>query len=270
MELTRLSKDENALLEAFSEGKSDAVEIVLPDTMAAKEVVRYADSAAKMLRRNVAEKAIWIAALGRLHFLARSRTDVLAAAKCLTIGEFEERLGLTSGDSRSSIWAASRAYAEMPGLTPMEYATIGSTRLAIAAKECKGKSESQKAKILEKAREKDGTVEEFRNWVEQESGTSAPGETRLSAFSLVGSLADIKTLREYLADPRFIAFCEGETRPLSMILAAIAESSSEWPTVTNPASEEILDADYEDVPTVTDIEETVAELTPMSEAGLDW
>jgi hypothetical protein len=243
MELSRLTKDEAALLEAFAEGKSDTIEVILPDTLSAKDVVKYADSAAKMLKRNDSERGVLLAAMGRLLFLAQSRPEILAMAKCLTIEDFMERMGVTAS-TRASVYAASKAYREFPGLSPNQYAEIGSTKLAIASREAKGKSENQKAEILEHASDKTKSVEEFRTWVENESGTSGPGETTISSFGLIGSLAEIKELREFLAEQAFVDWA-GDSRPIAMVLAAIKNASSEFMA---QAEEDSIDADYAEMP----------------------
>lgn len=237
-ELTKLSKTEQELMGEILSGKNKAIEISIPDDLPAKTIVKYTMSVSSLLHKNEGEKAVLIAVLGRLHFLARTNAEVLKEAECETLGDFEKLIG-GSGASRSSIWAASAAYKTFPGLTPNDYSDIGSTNLGLASKACKEASPAQKKKVLAAAVGK--STEEFKGWLEKKSGLSAPGENTASNYPLMGSKAQVDELREWLADDGFKDWA-GSDQPIAMILAAIHEATTQFETepkaIAAPAKED--------------------------------
>lgn len=227
-ELVKYSKQEEELYRVISSAKDEELGVVFPDDLDPQLVVQYSESAGARLRHNEGEKGMLIAVLGRLHSLARNNPEVLRAAGCSTVTEYEDKILGVSKAARSSIWVASTAYLTFPKLTPAQCVKIGSSNLVIATRVCRGKdlSEKQKNRILEAGEE--GT-DQFREFVEERSGISGPGETKAASFDLFGTEAEILDLRSWLADPRFLeATEEDDDRPIALILASIKSYSAEW------------------------------------------
>lgn len=234
-DLVKVPKQGADLIAQLLEGQDKAVESSLPDDLPAKTVVQYGRAAASLMDRNDKEKSILGAVLGRIHALARSRPDVLKEAKCTNLKEFEKLLG---GAARSTIWNGSMIYdtfAEQ-SLALKEYAEIGTSKLLVAARKAgKDSSPAQKRKLLDRAK-KEETVDQFREWVETKFDPGSEGSTSSASFQVVGSRAEIKELKEFLADPKLIEW-SGVNTAIGILLAALKESSSEWsaePTVLIP------------------------------------
>jgi len=222
-ELAKLSKSEMKLMGALLSGENKAIEISIPDDLAPKTAVEWSKLTASLLDKNDGERAILLQVAGRLHFLARNNPKILEESGCENLSEYEDRI-LNCRDHRTTIWKYSSAYKAFPELTLAAAATIGTTNLARAAKIANGASESQKAEILEHAKE---APEKFKEWAEEKSGLSAPGATTGAMFQLFGSKEQVDELKEFLADEGFRGH-SGSDHPLSMILSAIKEASTEW------------------------------------------
>lgn len=213
---------------ALAKSMDSAIEIIIPDDISPAMAVRWSRGISILLDRNESERAVWLQAAGRLHFLARENRAILEEADCQTISDYEAKV-LVCKNHLATVWKYSRAYKAFPGLTPSDVAEIGSTNLEIASRVVPpDASPSQRKRILQRAKEL--PTKEFRDWIEQKSGVSAPGETTTDSFPLIGSAADVKHLKTWLADPRFVEFTgAANPTPLQMILAAIEEASSVFP-----------------------------------------
>ncbi len=219
--LTKLGKQQ---VQRLTELRDSPIEAIIPDDTTAKEVVEWGRTLASLYDRNDGERAIILHSMGRIHFMARMNPAVLEEAECATMTEYEDKI-LKCRDHRSTIWKISSGYKAFPGLTPKDIADIGTTNLERASKIADGKSPKQKKEIIAKAKEL--PTEEFKVWVEEESGHSAKGATTGATFPLIGSLEEITNLKEDLAEQMFIVWV-GSNRPMDMIAQAINESKSEW------------------------------------------
>lgn len=216
------------LVDTLSLRRKDPLNITIPDDLPAAEVLRYTREAAAGLRKNEKVKTVWIAALGRLLFMARMRKDVLEAAGVESVADFErqELSGLDA--SRSSIWAASSIYKALPDITPQQAASLGptKTKLIVDAHKSGDLSNSQRTKLLEKAER--STVDELREYVETKH--TGQDETKGARLVIEGSKKTIGDIQECLKNPRFIAFAESNNSA-KMLLAAIESTRDTWPEV---------------------------------------
>lgn len=225
-DLVRVPKSDQELIDLVNRNKKRPIVDFLPDDLAPEVVVRFSKSAASLLKRNDGERAICFSVLGRLHWLARkSLPQVLKKSKCENLRAYEDTI-LGCSEHRTTLWKFSSAYELDPQATPERLEAIGSEKLAIAAREFKGKSEHQKAEALNQA-EQAPSVEAYRKWVETQSGVSGPGETQSASFNLFGSKAEIDEFKGWLADQQFREWA-GTDKPIGMTLASIHASTADW------------------------------------------
>lgn len=222
-ELVKFSKGEAELRAKIIAGHDESIEITLPDDIEPEVAVKWSQYAALLLDRNDSERAVYLQCAGRLHYLARTRQDILKAAKCKTLEEYEERI-LKCRNHRSTIYKISTGYKSFPSLTPDDVAEIGTVNLERASKIAKDASPAQKKRILDKAKELD--TETFKVWVEEKSGLSSAGETTGASFQLFGTSAQIDELKTWLADAALIDWA-GTNQPIGVVLAAIQSATTE-------------------------------------------
>ena len=168
---------------------------------------------------------------------------------------FEVAELLNRGAGHSTIWKYKRIHEAFPALAPDRCIAIGPNKLTTAARACNEcTSQAQKEKLLERALESP-SAEQFREYVEGESGMSAPGATTGASFQLFGTKEQIDEFKEWLADGRFREFAGVDT-PIGMVLAAIEEASSVFP-VERPKNDKRLHMNTPPIiePAVTTIEE---------------
>ena len=222
-ELAKPSKPELKLIGELLSGQNRSIEIAIPTDLAPKVAIEWSRLTASLLDKNDSERAILLHVAGRLHYLARNNKEILKEADCKDLLEYEDRI-LKCRNHHTTIYKYSMGYETFPQLTIEAAAQIGTTNLERATKIAKTASEAQKQKILEKATL---PVPEFKEWVEKESGLSAPGATTGAMFQLFGSKEQVEELKEWLANDEFRGH-SGSDHPRTMILGAIQEAHTEW------------------------------------------
>ena len=165
------------------------------------------------------------AILGAHMAIAAKRPEIYEAGGYDSLRAFEQG-EIVDKVSHGSVWNYKLTAEQFPEMTVEQVLATGSTNLVRAARVCKssGASASQKKKILEKAAEL--PTAQFTEWIETKSGVSEKGGTTTDSFLLIGSSAEVLTLKEDLADPH-IEEVTGSTTPLGKILAALAMLKAE-------------------------------------------
>lgn len=215
-ELTKYTKGEQELVSELASGKNRSMEVLIPDDLDPKVVVQWSKAVSSLLDKTDSILSVYLQAAGRLLFVARKNPKVLEEARCGKIEDYIETI-LKCRNHRTTVYNYSSGYMTFPELTPAKAAEIGTVNLQIASKVAKGKSQKQKATILEKAAEL--PTAEFREYVEQHSGVSGPGATTTGSFMLMGSTEEIQELKEYLAGTK--------KRPIEFILEALSDKGAD-------------------------------------------
>lgn len=228
-----MSKEDTELLALLGDKHNRSIEIIIPDDLDPKKVVKWSRATASLLDQEDAKVSILLCAAGRLHFLARTNPEVLKAAKVETIKQFEDEV-LKCRNHRATVYKFSTAYKALPGLTPDDAAAIGTTNLVVASKVAEGLSESQRKELIQQAKK---PVSEFKVYVEETSGLSEKGATTMASFTLLGTAAEVSELKEWLCDKRFIEAASSNA-PMMMVLSAIQSWSAEWPAEQAQAEED--------------------------------
>lgn len=226
-QLTSLSKSDSQLLDKLESIRDKPVDQIFPVDMPPKEIINWSKAIVSWYEKTDGEQAAKLHMLGCLHARARGNPAVLKAAGCQSIAEYEDKV-LGGKKHRASLYVYSSAYLAYPEMSPQDAIDIGTTNLVRATKlasKTKDISPRQRKEIIEEAKK---PVEEFREWAEVDSGLSEKGGTTSASFTLMGTQADVSELQEFLSDKRFIEFAKTNS-PMLMILAAIQESSTQWP-----------------------------------------
>jgi hypothetical protein len=224
-DLVKLADD--SFLAAVLKRKKRSLLETVPEDIEPREALANIKECVASLNKLGNTTSVIGAILGAHMALAAKRPEIYEAAGYPSLREFE-KAEIVDKVSHGSAWNYKLVAEQFPQSSVEEVLQIGSTNMLRAARVCKSTdaSPAQKKKILEKAAELN--TEKFKEWVEEKSGLSAPGETSTDSFQLIGSAAQITELKEHLAEPQFKEFAQSDT-PIGMVLAAIQESKDLWP-----------------------------------------
>ncbi len=226
LDLERLSGSENEFIARILKGGRESVAAVVPDDMEPREVLAAirscvsADVELESIRGRIAP------VLGRLMALLAGNPEILEKSGYTTIKEFEEAELIQKGISHGTLWASKAVYTVFPALSLDQYGKIGTVNLGNAARALKGKdaSPAQKQRVLKEAEERTG--EGFKQYL-VESGLVTQGELAGASFVLTGNKDQMEEFESYLANP-FLQEAAGSHHALTLVLACMRESSSEW------------------------------------------
>lgn len=157
--------------------------------------------------------------LGKLHFMAQQDPAIRQAAGCVTMQEYEAKLGL----SHSTFGLISQSYREFPQLmTPELVVELGTGKLRTANRAVQGKgyAPEQLVSVLESVR---GASSSHSAKNRLEDGVIAgKGELHDESMVILGTAAEIRDIKEALEDPDYREYL-GTKRPAGMIANALQE-----------------------------------------------
>lgn len=221
--LVHVQSTDSFLDEIISNSKQD-VSAVVPDDLDGREVLALLGRCRTSLINVDKAKSFLIPVLGKI--LSRASKDHLyETAGYDSLEAFIQGELITKGVSRSTVFDAKKIYEWAPELSLEEQVSVGRKKLLAAARNMPDASPEQKRKLLTKAKEL--TEEKFKAHVENITGQEA-GSTTGAMFPLIGNAAQVRELKEELAEPQFIEYA-GTNQPIGQILAAIAECKTVWP-----------------------------------------
>lgn len=201
-----------------------APSVAIPWDMPTAEVLRWILACGSLLARADRMGAVVKPALGRLMVMARKGPEVLIAAQCRTLGEFEKYLTEQTGYGHTSLHHCQQVY-EWAGDMPLsQYESCGWANVLLLARHSKGASENQKRELIQAAETR--TTDQLKTWLD-ENGHVPKGATTGATLVLTGSLEDVQELREWLKRLDVQA-AAGTSDELGILLAAKAEASTEW------------------------------------------
>lgn len=225
--LVKVTASEDAWLAELLKDRKEAPSVAIPDDLEPRDVLASIRSCTSMLVKIQRAGSWLVPVLGRLLALVAKNKEILEKSGYATLAEYEKAELLDKGIGRSTLWKAKAVVEQFPELALEEYSKISSENLARAAVVAKrtNANEAQKKKLVEKAAEL--PTEQYKNWVESESGLSAPGDTTCASFQLIGTATEIADLKSLLAEEALVRW-SGTTKALGMVLAALRESSTQW------------------------------------------
>ena len=224
-ELVKLSSAEEDLASAILKQRKISISESVPEDIDARECLANIKSCTSALRKLNGATSLIGAYLGRHMAIMARRPEIFEAAGYTSLDEYE-KAEILDKIGHGTVWNYKAVSEAFPSIELGRITKIRTGNLIRAAKVCKDASDSQKAKVLDKAEEL--PLKEFKVWIEEKSGLSGKGATSGASFPLMGSEEQISELKEFLADKRFRAFAETD-QPVAMLLAAIKDSASDWP-----------------------------------------
>lgn len=235
--LLKWSNNEDEFIRDILKDKQLTLDTVIPDEMDIREVLSGIKACVSVVGKLDRARDMVGPLLGRFMSLVAKRPEIYERAGYDSLDAFEkgeilEKIG------HGTVWEYRKIYEAIPNLPMDQYAVIGKGKLSDIAEVCRTThaTEGQTRQLLEKAVEPNMTRKKFRTFLEGESGLASKGDLSGATYPLNGSAAQVTELREFLADARFVAFAESD-QPITMLLRAIHESSTEWPLLDEEPKE---------------------------------
>lgn len=236
--LLKWSNNEDEFIRDILKDKQLTLDTVIPDEMDIREVLSGIKACVSVVGKLDRARDMVGPLLGRFMALVVKRPEIYEKAGFDSANDFE-KAEILDKIGHSSLWEYKRIYEVLPALPMDQYVVVGKGKLLDIAKVCKTThaTEGQTKELLDKAVEPKMTREKFRTFLEGESGLASRGDLSGATYPLNGSAAQVTELREFLADARFVAFAESD-QPITMLLRAIHESSTEWPLLDEEPGKE--------------------------------
>lgn len=164
-----------------------------------------------------------LAELGVYHRRAADDPEVLKAAGCETLRDFEQTVLKAA---HATIGLVSSSYKYFPELTPERFVSIGPVKMrrAIAAVKGKDMSAGQRESVLEMVLSADNVYHATKRLEDKVSG---PGTLTKASLLIEGDAIDISELEQHLADERNQRGAD-TSDPCRMINQAFIEAGTEW------------------------------------------
>lgn len=236
-ELVRLSASEESFVQSLLKGKKHSLAELVPEDIDAREALTNIRESTGALRKLGRATSVIGAYLGKVMAIVAKRPEIWEKAGYASFSEFESK-EILDKIGRGTGWNYRSVAEAFPGLSLDEISSMKTTNLIRAAKVVKatGATESQKKKILENI---NMPVEEFTEWIENQSGLSSKGDTSTASITLIGSAAQVEELKAWLNDKGFREWA-GTENPLGMVLAAIQEATTQFASVEAEQEENVV------------------------------
>lgn len=223
-ELVKFSPPENQFIKRLLSAKEgERLENAFPDSMDPTEVLEYVEGCSGVLVTLEKASRLSIPVLGRL--LAIVEAQQLWHGHYPSYQEYEQVEVKNKGVSPDVLSLAKKSNRVLGELSLESIGSIGPRKMRIVANVAEGKSTKQKMALVDRANRENETVDQFRAYVENESGLSHPGATSSASFQLYGTTEQVGQLKEWLADPGMVLYME-TSQPIQMILDAFVNESA--------------------------------------------
>lgn len=222
--------DDEWLADLIKGGKSN-VGLVIPDDLTYGDVMTGIGRCTSSLDKLNRTGNVIGVMLGRYMALVSKRPEIFRKAGYDTLLAFEQA-EILDKIGHGTLWDYKRIGEAFPQMPLKEFQAIRKGNLLDAAKVVAGKSEAQVTEIVEAAKALPN--KEFKSWLEDHDH-AGKGELDGASLLVAGSKAEIDRLKALLADPRCRKWAcndggdPDKVRHIDQLLAAVEESSTEWP-----------------------------------------
>jgi hypothetical protein len=249
LELAKLSDLNNALLGAALEDGKSPLSVVIADDIDAREFLAFMNACVSTVVKLDRGLKRMGPLMGRGLALMSKRRDILDATGYASLREYEAKEITGKGlGSHGNVWDWKFVMEPLGDLLSQDQVQkIGLGKLKKAARALPDNASPKQKQEFIKQAVKAESVDAYQEWIERESGLSAPDATRFDKIELMGPGDQVKELREFLADGEFREWA-GTDSALGMVLAAVQESAKEWDAVQldEPIAVTAIEAPEED------------------------